>query len=70
MDTKRKIWNYFDKWYKVYSENKELIETLCKEFNVEITAKYSKDGKEYAWDVIIPIESIKKAKKLIKNKFD
>ena len=66
------IWKYYDDW-KVHIENYELLQSICRSFNLmnpleRCTTYYEGSlSNPIAWDLIVPDEYINDVKKQIKE---
>ena len=63
------IWKLLDNEYKVYTESKRTRNKILKLIGqVKFTGTvYSKNGKEFGWDILFTEEYLKRIKTLIKN---
>ena len=60
------IWQINENLYKVYL-SADVFEELKKEFNVENTAKYMKNGEIFAYDIMVTEEKLKRVNKKLKE---
>ena len=69
MTQQKNIWKFNEDDWKVHIEDRQLLEKICKKFNLEgSTQYYNKTLKdEFAWDIIVPDKLITKVKKFIKE---
>ena len=62
------IWKLLDDDYKVYTESKRTRNKILKLIGkVESTGVYSKNNKEFGWDILFSKEYLQRIKTLIKN---
>jgi len=62
------IWKCNDDLFKIYAENKELLEKLSKALNSKICATYmSPTGKEFGWDVVFEKKDLGYVNKVCKR---
>ena len=63
------IWKLLDDEYKVYTESKRTRNKILKLIGkAEFTGTvYSKNGKEFGWDILFNKEYLQRIKTLIKN---
>jgi len=62
------IWKVNDTVYKIYSENKELLEKLAKNLGTNICATYSTGkGKDFAWDMFFDKKDLSYVNKICKK---
>lgn len=67
-DIKIEIWKVRDNIYKIYSENKELLEKLAKNIGSNICATYSTGaGKDFAWDMFFEKKDLSYINKICKK---
>ena len=59
-------WQIDEDLYKVHL-SADVFEELTKEFEVEDTAKYMKDGEIFAYDIMVTKEKLKRVKKKLKE---
>ena len=59
-------WQIDDDLYKVHI-SADVFEELVKEFNIEDTAKYMKDGEIFAYDIIVTEEKLHRVNKKLKE---
>ena len=69
MVQQKNIWKFNDNDWKVHIEDRQLLEKICKKFNLEGTTQYYNKSldKEFAWDIIVPDKLITKVKRFIKE---
>jgi hypothetical protein len=60
------IWQINENLYKVHL-SADAFEELKKEFNVENTAKYMKNGEIFAYDIMVTEEKLKRVNKKLKE---
>jgi hypothetical protein len=60
------IWQINENLYKVHL-SADVFEELKKEFNVENTAKYMKNGEIFAYDIMVTEEKLKRVNKKLKE---
>ena len=60
------IWQINENLYKVHL-SADVFEELKKEFNVENTAKYMKNGEIFAYDLTVEENKLKEVKKILKE---
>jgi hypothetical protein len=66
METTQKpvVWKLFDN-FKAYTESKRIANKIAKITNNEPSALYfSKTGKEFAWDFIVPSDKVTAVRRL------
>jgi len=67
VNQQKNIWKYFDDW-KIHSDQKRKLNKICKEANGNFCTEYfTKKGKLFAWDIIVPNENINLARKILKS---
>ena len=59
-------WQIDENLYKVHI-SADVFEKIVKEFSVEDTAKYIKDGEVFAYDILIKEDKLKKVTKRLKE---
>jgi len=59
-------WQIDEDLYKVHL-SADVFEELTKEFEVEDTAKYMKDGEIFAYDIMVTKEKLKRVNKKLKE---
>ena len=59
-------WQIDEDLYKVHL-SADVFEELIKEFDVEDTAKYMKDGEIFAYDIMVTKEKLKRVNKKLKE---
>ena len=59
-------WQIDEDLYKVHI-SADVFEELKKEFNVENTAKYMKNGEIFAYDIMVTEEKLKRVNKKLKE---
>jgi len=59
-------WQIDENLYKVHL-SADVFEELTKEFEVDDTAKYMKDGEIFAYDIMVTKEKLKRVNKKLKE---
>ena len=59
-------WQIDENLYKVHISS-DVYEKIVKEFSVEDTAKYIKDGEVFAYDIMVTKEKLKRVNKKLKE---
>jgi len=68
MAKQKNIWKLYEDEWRIHLDGKRKVNKIIKETNGHIVCEYFKRGKIFAWDVAVPSENIKVARKILKEK--
>ena len=61
------IWKFGETTHKLYSDNFDLVDDICKTLNCNVSGRYLEKGKEIGWDLVFDSARLRTVNRIVKK---